>query len=269
MDKTAGRLSGKIAIVTGAGSVGPGWGNGRATAIRFAQEGATVLAVDRDLSSMDQTLELAGDQAVGIRPLTCDVTDEEAVKRLISAITSEMGRIDILVNNVGAPLPGGPEKLTMQQWQDQINLNLTSVFLTCKYTLPQMASQGYGAIVNVASTSGIRWTGAAQIGYACAKAGVIQFAKVAAVEYASRGVRINTVVPGQLHTPLVDAFLAKDQADGDTEALLARRKARIPMSITGDGRDTANAVLFLSSDEARFITGTDIVVDGGMSVRCD
>jgi len=132
-----------------------------------------------------------------------------------------------------------------------------------------MQSQESGAIVNVASTSGIRWTGAAQIAYASAKAGVIQFGRVAAVEHAPSGIRVNTVVPGQLHTPLVDAFLARDQADGDTSALLARRQARIPLPFTGDGRDTANAILFLASDEARFITGTELVVDGGMSARCD
>jgi NAD(P)-dependent dehydrogenase (short-subunit alcohol dehydrogenase family) len=132
-----------------------------------------------------------------------------------------------------------------------------------------MEKQGHGAIVNMASTSGLRWTGAAQVGYAATKAGVIQLSRVVAVQYADKGIRVNTVVPGQLHTPMVEARLAKQRAGGDVEALLKQRVARIPMGFMGDGRDTANAALFLASDEARFITGTEIVVDGGMTARCD
>ena len=132
-----------------------------------------------------------------------------------------------------------------------------------------MVAQKSGAIVNIASTSGLRWTGSAQVGYAASKAGVIQLSRVTAVEFAKHGIRVNTVVPGQLHTPMVEARLAGQRASGDVDALLQQRLARIPLGFMGDGRDTANAVLFLASDEARFITGTEIVVDGGMSVRCD
>src|SRR5690606_953630 len=129
--------------------------------------------------------------------------------------------------------------------------------------------RGGGAIVNIASTSGIRWTGAAQIGYAAAKGGVIQYGRVAAVELAAQGIRVNTVVPGQMHTPLVDAVLARAQVGGDVAELLARRQKRIPLPFMGDGIDTAKAALFLASDEARFVTGTELIVDGGMSARCD
>jgi NAD(P)-dependent dehydrogenase (short-subunit alcohol dehydrogenase family) len=132
-----------------------------------------------------------------------------------------------------------------------------------------MEKQGGGAIVNTASVSGVRWTGAAQVGYAACKAGVIQFSRVVAVQYAKKGIRVNSVVPGQMHTPLVEARLAKQRAGGDLELLLKQRVARIPLGFMGDGRDTAHAVLFLASDEARFITGTEIVVDGGMPARCD
>ena len=132
-----------------------------------------------------------------------------------------------------------------------------------------MAAQGTGAIVNIASTSGMRWTGAAQVAYAATKAGVIQLGKVVAVQYAKQGIRVNTVVPGQLHTPMVETRLAGQRAGGDVQSLLQARQARIPLPFMGDGRDTARAVLFLASEEARFITGTEIVVDGGMSVRCD
>ncbi len=265
----AGRLAGKVALIFGAGCVGSGWGNGRAIAVRFAQEGATVVAVDKRPESLPETLELAGDCRSRIETHLCDVGDAAEVARLVDVVLRRHGRVDILVNNVGGPVPGGPADLSHADWQRQLDLNLTSVFTTCQQVLPIMEAQGAGAVVNVSSTSAIRWTGAPQVGYAAAKAGVMQFGRVAGVEYGRKGVRINTVLPGQLHTPLVDAFLAGQQTEGDVEALLARRRRRIPLPLSGDGRDTANAVLFLASDEARFITGTELVVDGGMSARCD
>jgi NAD(P)-dependent dehydrogenase (short-subunit alcohol dehydrogenase family) len=269
MAMASGRLEGKVAIVTGAGSVGPGWGNGRATAVRFAEEGAVVWAVDKELAAMQETFERARGARGEIVPGTCDVTDGEAIRALVQACIARHGRIDVLVNNVGTPVPGGPVQLSEEDWNRQLEINLTSVFLTCKEVIPVMERQGGGSIVNIASTSGIRFTGAAQVGYAAAKAGVIQFGRVVAVEYAKKLIRVNTVVPGQVHTPLVDVLLAKFQAGGDLEALLKRRQARIPLPFMGDGRDVASAVLFLASDEARFITGAELVVDGGMSVRCD
>ena len=269
MRNIKGRLDGKVAIVTGAGCVGAGWGNGRAIAVRFAEEGARVFAVDIDLHAMDETLVLVREAGGQATPYACDVTDSKAIAALVSACQAAYGGIDILVNNVGGPSPGGPVRLSEEAWDAQIDINLKSVFLMCKHVIPVMQAKGAGAIVNIASTSGIRWTGASAVGYATAKAGVIQFGRVVGVEYASKGIRVNTVVPGQLHTPLVDAVLAKDQSGGDIETLLKRRQSRIPLPFMGDGRDTANAALYLASDEARFVTGTEIIVDGGMSARCD
>jgi len=268
-DRPAGRVAGKVALVFGAGCVGPGWGNGRAIAVRLAQEGATVIAVDKAPESLPETLERAGECRARIETQLCDVGDARQVSRLVEDVARRHGRIDILVNNVGGPVPGGATALSEADWQRQLDLNLTSVFTTCRHVLPIMERQGSGAVVNVSSTSAIRWTGAPQVGYAAAKAGVMQFGRVAGVECAPKGVRINTVLPGQLHTPLVDAFLAGQQSAGDVEALLEKRRRRIPLAREGDGRDTANAVLFLASDEARFITGAELVVDGGMSARCD
>jgi len=265
----SGRLQGKTAIVTGAGCIGPGWGNGRATCVRFAEEGAKIFAVDRDLDSVVETVERV--QAAGgeIAVQQCDVTDNASVAAMVAACLARFGRIDVLVNNVGGSAAGGPVEMSEDVWDAQVDYNLKSVFLTCKHVLPVMERQKSGAIVNTASTSGLRWTGAAQVGYAATKAGVIQLSRVVAVQYAARGIRVNTVVPGQLHTPMVEARLAKQRAGGDIEALLKTRVARIPQGFMGDGRDTANAALFLASDEARFITGTEIIVDGGMTVRCD
>lgn len=264
-----GRLEGKVAIITGAGCVGPGWGNGRAAAVRFAQEGAKIFAVDRDMDAMQETLSRIAEFGGTVTPWTCDVMSNDDVAAMVQACKDTYGRVDILVNNVGGSAKGGPVELSEADWDRQIDFNLKSVFLTCKHVLPIMEAQGGGSIVNMSSTSGTRWTGSAQIGYASSKAGIIQFSKVVGVQYASKNIRVNTVVPGQMHTPMVEARLAGQRAGGDIDALLAQRQARIPLGFMGDGRDTANAALFLASDEARFITASEIVVDGGMSARCD
>lgn len=263
------RFDNRIAIVTGAGCVGNGWGNGRAIAVRLAEEGAKVLAVDRDRARLDETLELAGEARASITPWVCDVTSSESVAAMAAACVETYGTIDILVNNVGGSAAGGPVELSEEVWDSQIDINLKSVFLTCKHVLPVLLAKAHGSIVNIASTSGLRWTGSAQVAYAATKAGVIHLSRVVAVQHAAQGVRVNCVVPGQLHTPMVETRLAKQRAGGDVDALLAQRQRRIPIGFMGDGRDTASAVLYLASDEARFITGTELVVDGGMTARCD
>jgi len=259
------RLKGKVAIITGAGSIGPGWGNGRATTVRFVEEGAHVFAVDYRQENLKETIE----HAPGIQTHACDVTDSASVKAMIDTCLKRFGRVDILVNNVGGSAPGGPVEMSEEVFDSQVDYNLKSVFLGCKHVLPVMEKQGAGAIVNIASVSGMRWSGSAQVAYAATKAGVIQLSRVVAVQYAAKGIRVNSVVPGQLHTPMVEARLAKQRTGGDVEALLKSRVKRIPLGWAGDGRDTANAALFLASDEARFVTGTEIVVDGGMIARCD
>jgi NAD(P)-dependent dehydrogenase (short-subunit alcohol dehydrogenase family) len=269
MTTPAPRLKDKIAIITGAGSVGPGWGNGRAMAVRFAQEGAKIFALDRDAALLTETINRVKEAGGEIETFVGSVTDSAQLKNAVDACVARFGRVDILVNNVGGSAAGGPVEMTEEVWDAQIDANLKSVFLGCKHVLPLMEAQGSGVIINVASTSGLRWTGAAQVAYAATKAGVIQLSKVVAVQYAAKGIRVNTVIPGQLHTPMVETRLAKQRAGGDVQALLASRQKRIPIGFMGDGRDTANAALFLASDEARFITGTEIVVDGGMTVRCD
>ncbi len=237
--------------------------------MRFAEEGAKIFAVDRNLDGIAETVERV--KAVGgeIDVAAMRRHRQRLGRRHGKGCPTRFGRIDILVNNVGGSAHGGPVEMTEEVWDAQVDFNLKSVFLTLKHVLPVMEKQRSGAIVNVASASGIRFTGAFQVGYAATKAGVIQLSRVVAVQYAAKGIRVNTVIPGQLHTPMVEARLAKQRAGGDVEALLASRQKRIPIGFMGDGRDTANAALFLASDEARFITGTEIVVDGGMTVRCD
>lgn len=264
-----GRLEDRVALVTGAGCIGPGWGNGRSTCVRFAQEGARLFAVDIDEDAMAETLERLGSVGAEVQTHLCDVTDNAAVGEMVQACIKHYGRVDVLVNNVGGSVKGNAAELDPRSWQEQMDYNLGSVYNTCHHVLPQMVTQKSGNIVNTASGAGVRWTGASQAAYASSKAGVIQFSRVTAVEYAPHGIRVNTIIPGQLHTPMVEARLAGQRAGGDAEQLLKDRVARIPLGFMGDGRDTANAALFLASDEARFITGTELVVDGGMTVRCD
>jgi NAD(P)-dependent dehydrogenase (short-subunit alcohol dehydrogenase family) len=263
------RLQNKIAIITGAGCVGPGWGNGRAAAVIFAQHGAKVFAVSRSLASMQETKARIDEFGGAVTLHTCDMMDSAQVQTMVETCASVYGRVDILVNNVGGSAAGGPVELSEETWDGQINYNLKTVFLGCKHVIPLMEAGGGGAIVNTASTSGIRWTGAAQAGYTASKAGVIQLSRAVAIQYAAKGIRVNTIIPGQMHTPMVEARLAGQRTAGDVKALLAQRQARIPLGFMGDGRDTAYAALFLASDEARFITGTEIIVDGGMTARCD
>ena len=267
-----GRLQGKIAIINGAGCVGPGWGNGRAAAVAFAREGAQVFAVDLKADTMTETVERATAEAANggsIRTHLCDATDSAQVEAMVAACVAAFGRVDILVNNVGGSAKGGAVALSEEAWDRNIDFNLKTVFLACKHVIPVMEANGGGSIVNTASTSGVRYTGSPQVAYAASKAAVIQFSRVTAVEYAPKRIRVNTIVPGQMHTPMVEVRLASQRAGGDVASLLQSRVDRIPLGFMGDGRDTANAALFLASDEARFITGTEIVVDGGMTARCD
>lgn len=263
------RLDGKVAVIIGAGCVGPGWGNGRATAFRFVEEGASVLAVDNSEEALLETIERVAPLDGIMETYIGDATKSQSVSSMIARCMSRFGRLDILVNNVGGSKKGGPVDLSEEDWDSQIDQNLKSVFLGCKYAIPELEKDGGGAIVNIASTSGTRWTGSAQVAYAATKAGVIQLSKVVAMEYASKKIRVNAIAPGQLHTPMVEARLAGQRTGGDVDTLLKQRLARIPLGFMGDGNDTANAAVFLASEEARFITGTELVVDGGMTARCD
>ena len=216
-----GRLEGKIAIVTGAGCVGPGWGNGRATCVRFAEEGARIFAVDLRADTMEETLERVRAAGGEFEPYLCDVTDSAAVEAMVAACIERFGTVDILVNNVGGSAKGGATDLDEAGWDRQMDFNLKSVYLTCRAVLPHMAEKGAGSIVNTSSTSGTRFTGSPQIAYASAKAAIIHFSKVTAVEFAPKGVRVNTVVPGQLHTPMVETRLAGQRTGGQRRRIAA------------------------------------------------
>jgi NAD(P)-dependent dehydrogenase (short-subunit alcohol dehydrogenase family) len=257
-------LKGKIAVVMGCGSSGPGWGNGKATAVLFARQGAHVVGTDIDPAAAEETHRVIQSEGKRSQVHGCDATNGQLVGDFLRAVRDQHGAIDILVNNVGQSEPGGPVEMSEEVWEAQFRLNATTAFLACKHVIPIMIKHGGGAIVNIASIAGQRYVGKPQVGYAAAKAGLIQFTKTSAVIHAADKVRLNCVVPGLMHTPLVNR-LAERYAGGDYEGFVTKRHNQVPMGHMGDAWDVAHAALFLASDEARYITGTEIVVDGGIT----
>jgi NAD(P)-dependent dehydrogenase (short-subunit alcohol dehydrogenase family) len=259
------RLQDKAALVLGAGSVGKGVGNGRAIAALFAREGARVAGADVRLAAAEETARLIAGEGGKMLALQADVTKEADLKRAIDATLAAFGRIDILVNNVGGSIPGDAEAITPEAWREQFEFNLHYVYQSTRLVAPLMAQQGGGAIVNISSIAGLRHLGNELAAYAASKAGLQHFSRVCAVRYAPQGVRVNTVIPGLMNTPLVAERLAKSQSGGDAAALIAKRNARTPTGKMGDAWDVAWAVVYLACDEAKFVTGAELVVDGGLT----
>jgi NAD(P)-dependent dehydrogenase (short-subunit alcohol dehydrogenase family) len=259
-----GRLANRVALVVGAGSSGPGWGIGKATAVLFARAGARVLAADISDAAARETVALIEAEGGEAESFTADASDATQVTALVGACVERFGRVDVLQNNVGVVVMGGLAELSEEDWDRAQAVNLKSFFLTCRAVLPLMASQGAGAIVNVSSIASIRWTGLPYPAYATSKAGVNQLTQSIAIEYARQGVRCNAVLPGLMDTPLVERSLVEAYG-GDLERARAARNARCPTGAMGDAWDIAHASLFLASDEARYITGQCLAVDGGLT----
>jgi NAD(P)-dependent dehydrogenase (short-subunit alcohol dehydrogenase family) len=261
------RLAGKVALVTGAGSVGPGWGNGRAAAVLFAREGAKVVVVDRDLAAATETARLIGEEKGEALVLEADVTDLASVTDMAEAALARFGRIDVLLNNVGGSITGGPIEMSVEDFRSQLDLNLTSVFITCKALLPSMVKQRGGVIVNVGSIGGLRHLGHDHVGYSAGKSALVQFTRQIAVRYARDGIRCNTVIPGMIDTPLLEHRVSRQKGRADLATLRREAETRVPLGRRGDAWDVAYAALFLASDEAKYVTGTEVLVDGGLMAR--
>jgi NAD(P)-dependent dehydrogenase (short-subunit alcohol dehydrogenase family) len=258
------RLDGKVALVTGCGTRGAGWGNGKAIAVLMARQGAQVYGCDLDPEAAESTRATITSEGGVSRMFTADVTSSKDVVKLVEACLHEFGRIDVLVNNVGRSEPGEPVSMDEEVWDEQMAVNLKSAFLCCKHVLPLMEGQKSGSVVNVSSIAGLRYVGKPQVAYAAAKAALMQMTSTTAVLYAGKGVRLNCVVPGLMNTPLVER-LAQKYAGGDYDKFVAQRNAQVPMGRMGDAWDVAHAALFLASDEAKYITGQQLVVDGGIT----
>ena len=272
--KGRGRLDGKVALVVGGGSVLPGWGNGKATAVLFAVEGAKVVVTDVKESLAQETVDIIKAAGGTAMAAAGNAVDEADVARIVERTIGAYGRIDILHNNVGGQGPGRSlENITLDDWNEMMGLNITSAMLSSRAALPHMLAQGGGAIVNVASIGGIRHLNAPMAVYAAGKAGLIGFTQNTALHYAGKGIRANCVLPGYIDTP----FIRRDvkgkpsyvyKGFETAEAYADARNRTIPMGRMGTGWDVAKAALFLASDEAAYITGTTLVVDGGVTATC-
>jgi len=263
------RLKNKIAMVVGAGQTpGPTMGNGRATALVFAREGAQVLAVDRDIDSAQETVELIHQDGGKADAVAADVIDENSLELAVNHCNNHFGRLDILHNNVGISVTGGDAPITeisSEAFDRIIAVNLRGIVLTCKHALPIMRSQGSGVIITISSIAAIEnypW-----VTYKASKAALITLTQQLAIQNAEYGIRANVILPGLMDTPM--AVDNRAQAWGQSrEEVVAARNARVPLgNKMGDAWDVANAALFLASEEARFITGVSLPVDGGMSCR--
>lgn len=261
------RLKNKVAVVSGAGSSGPGWGNGKATAVLFAREGAKIFAVDMSIAAVEETRAIIAKEGGDCTIFQADVSKSAPVEAMVEQCLKTYGRIDILQNNVGITVVGGPSEISEETWDQVQAVNLKSMFLTCKFVLPQMEKQGGGAIVNISSIAGIRYLGVPYLTYSTTKAAILQLTQSIAVQYAEKNIRANCILPGLIATPMIVAF-SKKARPGDWEKMMEARRQQVPMKKMGDAWDVAYASVFLVSDEAKYITGTQIVIDGGLTCKC-
>jgi len=261
------RLAGKVAIVVGAGQTpGDTIGNGRATAILFAREGAQVACVDRDVESAAETVAQISKEGGAAIALEADATDEDACKRFVAQVAQRFGRIDVLHNNVGIGVGDDtPSKIDVASWDLVLGVNLKSAVLPCKAALPILRAQRSGSIINVSSVAAVCST--PTVAYKASKAALNAYTQSLAIGNAKYGIRANVIMPGLMNTPMaiegISAMSGIDKAE-----LIARRNAMVPLGAKmGDAWDVAYAALYLASDEARFVTGIALPVDGGQSAR--
>ncbi len=250
------RLENKVAIVTGAGSIAAGIGNGRATAVLFAREGAKVLLVDLNPAAAEETLAIIRQEDGEAEVFGADVSNADDCRFIVEHAMKRWGKLDILDNNVGISGPGNVVDVDEKTWDRVMMVNVKSMFLTSKFAVPAMAANGGGSIINISSLSALRPRGLTP--YSASKGAVIALTKAMAVDHAKDGIRVNCVVPGPVYTPMVY------HRRGTSEELREKRRQSSLLGTEGTGWDIAYAVLFLASDEARWITGVILPVDGGV-----
>lgn len=267
MAPSKGRLQGKVAIVVGAGQTpGETVGNGRATALLFAREGAKVVAVDRDVARAEETARMIREADGEVEVVEADATREDDCARLVEHAQRAFGRIDVLHNNVGVGGgDAGPAHVHGEAWDRILAINLKSAVFPCKFVLPVMRAQQAGSIINISSVAAVCSTGL--VAYKTSKAGLNAYTQSLAIGNARYGIRANVIMPGLMNTPMAIEGISKETGIGRDE-LIDRRNAQVPLGARmGTAWDVAHAALFLASDDAGFITGVALPVDGGQSAR--
>jgi len=257
------RLKDKVAIVAGAGAIAEGWSNGRATAVLFGREGAKVFAVDRDLKSAQETCTIIVSEGGEATAHQCDVSIAAEVNAMVDACMAKYGRVDVLFNNVGMQVVGGPLEVKEDDWDKLMTVNVKSMYLTCRAVIPHMLRQGGGSIINNSSTAALRFT-YANVAYAASKGAVKQLSQNIGVQYAAKGIRCNAVMPGYIATPRITDRLRKSNP-ADYDAKIRERQLAVPSGRLGTGWDVAYGVLYLASDESQFVNATELVIDGGQT----
>ncbi|KAH7119059.1 oxidoreductase ucpA [Dendryphion nanum] len=260
-------LTGKVALIIGLGQSGTeSWGIGAACAVLLARQGAIIFGGNRTLSSTTKTSSTITQEGGTCTIVETDATNSASTKSLVDTCIQKHGRIDILLTNVGQSQPGCPATMSEETWDGQVDINLKSVYLAVHHVLPIMEKQATGgSIICISSIAGLRYIGKPQIAYNTAKAAILQFVKATAVIYAPKHVRLNAVVPGLMDTPYTKSMAERYKVEGGYEGFRKIRDAQVPMGRMGDAWDVANAVVFLASDEASYVTGQKIVVDGGIT----
>lgn len=260
------RLKDRVALVFGAGSIGPGWGNGKASAVAYARAGAKLVCVDITQAAADETVAIILGEGGHAEAMVCDVTSEAQVASVVAETIDLFGTIDVLHNNVGHARMGGPPDITEAEWQRELDLNVTGMFLACRHVIPVMLKAKRGVITNISSAAGIRYTGYPYVSYYAAKGAVDQFTVGVALQYARQGLRCNAILPGLMDTPLIHQQISGQYAS-PAEMVQARHDAT-PTGRMGTAWDVANAAVFLASDEAQYINAVCLPVDGGLTARC-
>lgn len=263
------KLDGKCALVMGAGSAGPGWSNGKAAAVQFAREGAQVVCFDVNKDAAEETAEIIRSEGGKAVAVAGDAACSQDVKDAVGTCLSVFGTLGVLHNNVGIVVNGGVVDLPEEEWDRVFSINLKSCFLSMKYGIPAMVENGGGAVVNVSSISSIRFLGTAYASYYTSKAAMNHLTRVTAAEFAAKQVRVNAILPGLMDTPMAVLSAIKNHgvASEEIDAAWRKKAERIPMGWMGDAWDVAKAAVFLASDDARFITGATLVVDGGLTLK--
>ncbi|MFH1345879.1 MAG: SDR family NAD(P)-dependent oxidoreductase [Pseudomonadota bacterium] len=260
------RLEGKIALVMGAGSIGPGWGNGKATAVLFAREGAKVVAVDRDPIAAAETCRLIREEGGECVEAVADISVAAEVEAVVAKSMDTYGRIDVLHNNVGIVGLGNALKVTEEAWEKSFAVNARGLMLSCQKVIPHMVRQGGGSIINVSTIASVRYLGFSYAAYDASKAAVNALTRSIAVDFGPKGIRANTILIGMVDTPLARGGI--DAAGREIDAVYSSYTKSIPLRRMGTGFETANLALFLASDESSYITAAEIPVDGGLIARC-